>query len=187
MKIDSYEEVWRIWLESREKMKAYLQGRFQDKDLAEEVSQEVVLKLHRACCSDREIKNVNSWMYQIAHNAALDSLKKRKKDEQQIPEPDSEDPKLWQEMGPILDPIMKLLPEEQAAALRMADLEGRSQQEVADEQGISLTAAKSRIQRARKQVKEQIHTCCHLEFNQRGDLVDFEIKDSCGSLKHLKK
>jgi RNA polymerase sigma-70 factor (ECF subfamily) len=41
---------------------------------------------------------------------------------------------------------------------------------------ISLSGAKSRVQRGRAMVKEMLLDCCHFEFDQHGQVVDYGRK-----------
>ena len=61
--------------------------------------------------------------------------------------------------------------------MRLADLEGLDHQELADRTGVSLTAAKSRVQRARQHLREMILDCCRLERDARGGVVDYQTTD----------
>jgi RNA polymerase sigma-70 factor (ECF subfamily) len=79
------------------------------------------------------------------------------------------------------------LPEKYAIPLKMADIEGLKQQEIANKLGLSLTGAKSRIQRARKLLKEEIHTCFHTKECSSAGLTDFSLRQDCTPLKNLKE
>jgi RNA polymerase sigma-70 factor (ECF subfamily) len=80
-----------------------------------------------------------------------------------------------------LDPMMALLPEEDREVLRRADLEGLTQKELAARLGLSVTGAKSRVQRARKRLKEVLLGCCHVEMDRRGNAIDYTRKGrDCG-------
>lgn len=188
MKIEKYEQVWNIWNTSKEKLNAYVLSRFKNKELAEEVTQEVLLKIHKSCCSEKEINNLNSWLYQIAHNTSLDILKKeaKHKDLQQLTdnEPSSE---TWDELSTFLGPLISFLPEKYAIPLKMSDIEGIPQKEIAHKLGLGLSATKSRIQRARDQLKQEIKNCYKLEMDRNGTPINAELKDSCSPLKELKK
>ncbi|HMY75336.1 MAG TPA: sigma factor-like helix-turn-helix DNA-binding protein [Blastocatellia bacterium] len=56
----------------------------------------------------------------------------------------------------------------------MSELQGLTQQEIAQRQGISLSGAKSRVQRGRAKLKEVFQECCALEFDQRGKVSDYQ-------------
>jgi len=65
------------------------------------------------------------------------------------------------------------LPQKYAEALLLSDLEGLTQHEVAARLGLSLSGAKSRVQRARRLLREAFLRCCHFEFDRRGHIIDY--------------
>jgi RNA polymerase sigma-70 factor (ECF subfamily) len=71
------------------------------------------------------------------------------------------------------------LPDGYRDALVMADFEGRAQQEVADRLGLSLSGAKSRIQRARKMLGDALRACCDVEFGAEGRAVAYRRLETC--------
>jgi RNA polymerase sigma-70 factor, ECF subfamily len=58
----------------------------------------------------------------------------------------------------------------------MAEIEGRSQQDVADRLGLSLSGAKSRIQRGRAMLKDVLQRSCSFELDVRGRVMGCEPK-----------
>jgi RNA polymerase sigma-70 factor, ECF subfamily len=64
------------------------------------------------------------------------------------------------------------LPEPYREALVLTEFDGLSQQQLAERLGISLSGAKSRVQRGRQQLKEMLHECCTFEFDRRGKVID---------------
>lgn len=188
MKITEYQQVWNIWHKSKEKLYGYVLSRFGNIELAEDVTQEVLLKIHKSCCSKQEISNLNSWLYQIAHNAALDILKKEAKKREPIQIDENKDSATkWEELSLFLEPLIDFLPEKYAIPLKMADLEGIPQKHIALKLGLGLSATKSRIQRARVLLKQEIITCYHLKVDKNGVPIDINLKDTCSPLIELKK
>lgn len=53
------------------------------------------------------------------------------------------------------------------------DIKKVPQQIFADKKGISLSAAKSRVQRAREKIKKVLMNCCFFEFDVRGSVVNY--------------
>jgi len=189
MKIEKYQQASEIWLEFRDGLKGYIIKKTKNSELAEEINQQVLMKVINSCCSDVQIKNVRSWLFQIAHNTTIDNLKKQKKYvelEKEIEEQPNE--KTYSEIEPFVISLIGFLPEKYALPLKMSDIEGQKQQDVADKLGLSLTATKSRIQRARELLKKEILTCFHIddEKMKRG-LNDIKLKDSCEPLKDVLK
>ncbi|MFN0200337.1 MAG: sigma factor-like helix-turn-helix DNA-binding protein, partial [Bacteroidia bacterium] len=73
-------------------------------------------------------------------------------------------------------PDAQKIPYKYAEALILTDIKGLSQQELADKLGISLSGAKSRVQRGREKLKEMLMECCIFEFDARGQVVNYEPK-----------
>ena len=107
-----------------------------------------------------------SWLYRVANNAAIDGIRRRKRLSwlrlgalaQTREEPHAAD-----EHGRVperehVQAVLRTLPPENAAALLLHALEGYSYQEIADIQGCSLTAVRSRIARARAAFRETYTT-----------------------------
>ena len=69
--------------------------------------------------------------------------------------------------------MVEALPEPYREALVLTSYEGLSQKELAKRLGLSYSGAKSRVQRARERVKDMLMTCCHLEFDRRGTVIDY--------------
>ncbi|MGI9277180.1 MAG: sigma factor-like helix-turn-helix DNA-binding protein [Endozoicomonas sp.] len=82
-------------------------------------------------------------------------------------------------MAQCIEPLIEELPKKYRDPLLMAELEGMSQKQVAEKLGLSLSGAKSRIQRGRVQLREKITACCDIEVEQ-GWVADYRIKnESC--------
>ena len=64
------------------------------------------------------------------------------------------------------------LPDAYREAIVLTEFEGLTQKELADRLGISLSGAKSRVQRARGQLKQMLLGCCQFEFDRRGGIID---------------
>ena len=189
MKIEKYTQVSPLWIKYKSGLKYYILKKIKNEDIANDLSHEVVMKVYNSCCSGNEIKNIRSWMFQIAHNTVIDYLKKENKYTDEVTDiidPDEINP--YREVEELMKPLIKLLPDKYATPLQLADIQGLNQTEVAKKMNLSLTATKSRIQRARILLKEKIIECCNLEMNAKGNPISIEIKSSCKPLKeNLKK
>lgn len=183
-KIQKYKDVSSLWIEYKSGLKYYILKKIKNEDLADELSHEVLMKIYKSCCSGNEINNIRSWMYQIAHNTVIDHLKKENKFTEGVTERfESDINNIYEDAEKFVEPLIKLLPDKYALPLLMSDIEGINQIEVSRKMNLSLTATKSRIQRARKLLKEKIIECSNLEINAKGKPVSIEIKSDCKSLK----
>ncbi|WP_304509980.1 sigma-70 family RNA polymerase sigma factor [Anaerotignum sp.] len=188
-KINKFTDVSSLWSDYKNGLQFYILKRVKDKDIANDLSHEVLMKIYNSCCSNNEIKNVRSWMFQIAHNTTIDYLKKENKFTNEIPEIfEKDENNSYKEAEELIKPLIELLPEKYAVPLQLSDIENIKQAEVSKKINLSLTATKSRIQRARKLLKEKIIECSNLELDEKGNLLSIEIKQSCEPLRsHLKK
>ena len=191
MQITRHQDATTLWLAHHKQLQAYLTRRLGDAVLAEELTHRTLLKVIDSCCSGTELRNVKSWLYHIARNVMADHYRELTKTGAGPQDGNSEGDRamapteqdLWQQMARHLYPLLRLLPETYATPLRLADLEGLPQQEVAERLGLGLSATKSRIQRARVMLREQIAACSHLELDERGRPLDFAIRDDCACLQ----
>ncbi len=187
-KIEKHEEVSSLWIEYKSGLKYYILKKLKNEDLADELSHEVLMKVYNSCCSGNEIKNIRSWMYQIAHNTVIDYLKKENKFTNEVTEIfQIDENNTYEEAEEFVKPLIKLLPDKYAIPLLLSDIEGIHQMEVAKKINLSLTATKSRIQRARNLLKNKIIECSNLEINAKGNPISIEIKPDCKPLQSVKK
>ena len=59
----------------------------------------------------------------------------------------------------------------------LTEFEGLTQKAAAEHIGLSLSGMKSRVQRGRAQLRGKILECCHIEFDRRGGVADYEVLD----------
>lgn len=84
------------------------------------------------------------------------------------------------ELGECLERMLAELSAQDAEVLRLAELEGRPQRELAERWSLSASGAKSRVQRARRRLRERFLECCELERDGRGGVVDWRRRAGCG-------
>ncbi|MUP47513.1 sigma-70 family RNA polymerase sigma factor [Gramella sp. BOM4] len=189
MELNRYQDISEQWLAYKDALYNYILKIVKEPDTANSLSHEVLMKVYASCCSGREIRNLRSWLFQIAYNTCMDFFKKEGKNvdfQTEIREPEEEP--VYQEAAEFVEPLLGLIPSKYSAPLKLADIEGLKQQEVAEKLDLSLTATKSRIQRGRQLLKEKIMECMHIEVDGQGNLTSFNIKGTCQPLQdHVKK
>jgi len=70
--------------------------------------------------------------------------------------------------------VVSELPEKYRKAVHLVDIKGLPLKEVAKELNISLSGAKSRVQRGRKMIKEIILKCCEVNTDKYGNILDYK-------------
>ncbi len=182
-------DVPNLWQEHQKELKNFIYKRVKDREVTNDISQEVLLKIYNFCQRKSGIRNVRSWLFQIAQNTITDHFRKQAKfTDKEIPEKAVEDENLaFNDAVRYIIPMLEFLPEAYAVPLKLSDIDGMKQADIAKKLGLGLPATKSRIQRARQLLMEEFITCCHFEKDPTGNLLSFEIKDSCVPLQKIKK
>ncbi len=129
---------------------------------AQDAAQEVFLKAYRGLEGFRPDASLYTWLYRIAVNTCLDYMKKSRREAIKS-EPLTEDlpsdepfPEQLYESAEIHDFIqlaLQKLPEKLRAAIVLREIEELSYEEIAEVLRTSLGTVKSRISRAREQLR----------------------------------
>ena len=123
----------------------------------EEAVQDVFVQAWRNLDRFRGEAALFTWLYRIAVNEALMRRRRRRPVLEPLEDaPDRAQDEPDAELGAFLVARLRALPFEYRAPLVLRDVEGLSNQEVADVLGLSLAAAKSRIHRARMQIRAEL-------------------------------
>lgn len=69
-------DVPALWLEHKEALYYFILKRVPDESTAKDISQDVLLKVYNFCCCKSGVRNVRSWLFQIAHNTIADYYQK---------------------------------------------------------------------------------------------------------------
>jgi len=161
--------IEQIWKEYHTELHSFIQSRVGDPSIADDVLQEVFIRIISRIDTLKDSTKIQSWIYQIARNAIIDHYRAHKIVEE-LPETlaaEEVEPseKVRQEIESGLLPMIQSLPEPYGQAVMLSEIEGLTQKEVAKRQGLSLSGAKSRVQRGRAMLKEMLLECCHFEFD----------------------
>lgn len=177
-----------LYLEYENLLRGFVQKRVKDKDVSNDILQQVFLKVYSHCEQIPKVNNVKAWLYQITRNAVYDYFRSESKKavlestDELMADPDND---LQKEIADYIRPMIKMLPPMYAEPLELSDLEGIPQKEIAQKLGISLSGAKSRIQRGREKLRELFAECWQLELDGTGKLISMELKPGCFSLQQI--
>jgi RNA polymerase sigma-70 factor (ECF subfamily) len=180
MQTESAELVSQIWNDSRNRIKGFIAKRIDNKADVEDVLQDVFFKIHQRLGELKDPDKLYAWVFQIARNAIIDYYRGRKTAVDSSEEILSEiavepmEKDVEEEVLNWLEPMVEDLPEKYREALLLTDIRGLSQKDLSEKLDISLSGAKSRVQRAREKLKDALLDCCHLEFNRAGKVVEYQ-------------
>jgi RNA polymerase sigma-70 factor (ECF subfamily) len=172
-----------VWDNFTIQLRRFIGNRVRSESDAQDILQEVFIKIHRGIDKLEDQLKLQAWVYQITRNAIIDYY--RKSDEtveatDELPElatEQSNEDEIESEVAAWLRPMMEDLPEKYREALQLTEIQGLTQKELAELLNISISGAKSRVQRAREKLKGVLLECCHVEVDRRGKVVDWESKE----------
>jgi RNA polymerase sigma-70 factor (ECF subfamily) len=172
-----------LWERYSARLSAFIRSRVADSAEAEDILQEVFIRIHRNLCCQSDWNKPEGWIYQIARNLIIDHYRSRRA-LLEIPESFPAEPELPEEdpqaeLAFSLKELIDELPEPYRQALIFTEYKGLSQKQLAETLGISLSGAKSRVQRARDKLRDMLLSCCHFELDRRGRVLDY-YQRCCG-------
>ena len=147
-----------IWIEFGDRLRRFIYSKISDRDIVNDIIQDIFYKIHTNLHHLKNNSKLTSWLFQIARNAIIDYFREEKKAKELLKNMNKEDKYVKKTSTDILmycmTFFMSRLPEKYKEALVFTEFKGKSQIELAEKEGISVSAAKSRVQRARKQLRE---------------------------------
>lgn len=159
---------------------------------AEDLTQEVFLKISRGLKGFRGESPLSTWIYRIATTTALDWLRSRNIREEAGTDrllgeqgPEVEDRNIWtghkalppdqklirKEMNDCIRELIEKLPADYRTVIILSELEELKNRDIANILGISLEAAKIRLHRARAQLKKELEKHCSFYRDERNELA----------------
>lgn len=177
-----------IYDEFGEKVRHYLE-RMVGKNDAEDLAQEVFLKIDKALRDFKGKSSLSTWVYRIATNAALDKIKSRSYREQgetvtleeagdqieyacpQEASLSAEREAIRNEMNECIREFVDRLPADYRTVIVLSETRDLQNRQIADILGISLDAVKIRLHRARARLKAEFEAGCDFYHDEDGKLA----------------
>jgi len=167
-----------VWQELSGDLRRFIRRRVADDHTADDLLQDVFLRIHRNLPSLADADRLAAWVYQIARNILSDHYRRIGQPaplDDDVAETEADQPATcvcgaehW------LHELIGQLPEPYQTAVRLAEIEGLTQREIAERYGLSLPGAKSRVQRGRALLKEALDACCVFHADARGNVYDYD-------------
>ncbi|NIO16521.1 MAG: sigma-70 family RNA polymerase sigma factor [Deltaproteobacteria bacterium] len=158
---------------------------------ADDLTQEVFVKVSRGLSDFRGDAKLSTWVYRIATNVAMDRLRSMSAgpaiSKTSVSEEGKafEDRDLWtgekkpsmdrqmirEEMSECVHEFIDRLPESYRAVVLLSEVEGLKNREIAEVLGISLDTVKIRLHRGRSKLKEELESGCSFDRDEKDVLV----------------
>jgi RNA polymerase sigma-70 factor (ECF subfamily) len=161
---------------------------------AEDLSQDVFIKVERGLKNFRGESKLSTWIYRIATNTAVDRMRNPSfkyiasggftSEPIQKDDSDTEDKDLFtgekvestdqqfvrKEMNSCIRNFIENLPENYKTVVILSELEGLKNKEIAEILNLSLDTVKIRLHRARAQLRKKLESNCSFYRNEQNEL-----------------
>jgi RNA polymerase sigma-70 factor (ECF subfamily) len=190
-------EFQHIYDAFRPKIHRYL-ARLTGADEADDLTQEVFIKVNRGLKGFRGESKLSSWIYRIATNAALDLLRRPPQMTTEMSAVDTESEEesvrlrgkvsfddqqlIRKEMNACIRNVIKNLPEDYRTVIVLGELEEFKNHEIAEILQVSLDTVKIRLHRARKKLKKELENFCCFYRDER-NVLSCDLKSTIRQLK----
>jgi RNA polymerase sigma-70 factor (ECF subfamily) len=169
-----------IWRELSADLRRFILKRTSDESIADDILQDVFVKIHSRIDTLKDIRRLNGWIYQITRHAIIDYYR-TKKVAAELPETitslENSENSNEVDVLPCIEAMVERLPGKYRQAVILTTYQGLTQKEMGKKLGLSLSGAKSRAQRAREKLKDMLMECCDFELDRFGKIIDYEPKD----------
>ncbi|WNC69212.1 RNA polymerase sigma factor SigZ [Thalassotalea nanhaiensis] len=171
-----------IWKNFHQQLFNFINSKVNDPATAEDILQEVFIKVHKNIENLSSTDKLQSWLYQICRHAIIDYYRVKRLDTTDenleliiAPQQDNND---QEQLNRCIRALIADLPDKVSDILIESELKQSKQQAIADKHELSLAAVKSRIKRGREQLRTKLQACCDFEFKEHGPEAD--CKNNCG-------
>jgi RNA polymerase sigma-70 factor, ECF subfamily len=176
-------DITHIWSDFHKELKNYIVKIVKNKADADDILQEVFIKIIRNNEKVKLAENLRQYIYGIVRNVIGDYFRNKQRFNSDLEIPGA----FIEEDEPFLNatiadycvkPFINQLPEKYKVALQLTEFQDISQKDLAEKLNISYSGAKSRVQRGRDKLKKIILNCCAYQSDVYGNLMETE-KTNC--------
>jgi RNA polymerase sigma-70 factor (ECF subfamily) len=179
------------WSQHETELRRWLLARTPDKSEVDDLLQDVFIKTLRQGDRWPTVAQPRAWLFEVTRNTLIDHLRSA---HEHLPLPDDLDS--WPDQaGPAtaidalaqacLPRVLAELDPQDREAIDLCDLQGMAQADFARLKGLSLPAAKSRVQRARKRMRDRMTLACQVRLDAAGRVDDYvprvPLTDDCST------
>ncbi len=165
-----------IWKENHDQLLRFIKSRVDDPHTAEDILQDVFVKILSKIDTLKDSDKLKSWVYQITRNVIADhyrDMQKANKLADSRADEIEDEENAMKEAESWIGLYVQELPENYRQAVSLSELQGLSVAQVADQLNISYTNARARINRGRQALKKNLTDCCTFHVDVYGNVIDY--------------
>ena len=155
------------WTAHAAELRGWLRHRTGNPAVADDLLQDLFLRALRQGERFCNVHNARAWLFEVARNLLADQLRVAHPTVE-LPDDLMQETEDTEAVVALTDCLPRVMSE-----LSTHDLQGMAQADFARLKGLSLSAAKSRVQRARVRLHARMSQVCQVKINDQGVVSDF--------------
>lgn len=171
-------EAEATWRDMEARLRPFVARRVASAADADDVLQDVFVRLLRGLGDVRHEERLTGWMFQVARSAIADHHRARARHPlargegpERVAEPLEPEDDVAESLAPCVALFVALLPSPYREAITLTELEGVPQKDAAAMLGLSVSGMKSRVQRGRAKLLAMFERACTVELDARRRVV----------------
>lgn len=169
-----------LYEQFRKPLLRYITYKVNDRYVAEEILNDVFLKVSNSIATLEEKTKIQSWIYKIASNQIIDYYRKHKDILLDIEEnfivANNDADNVYKELECCLSSFLEQLPKQYSDSIKSVYFDELTQQEYAQKNNLNISTVKSHIKRGKESMKIFFEKCCEFEKDKFNNLADFSKK-----------
>ena len=163
------------WTDHEPELRGWLRHRLGNPSEADDILQDLFLKALRQGERFCSVQNARAWLFEVARNTLADHLRVARNT---VELPDdlvapTDETDTVDTLTACLPRVLSELSAQDREAITLCDLQGMAQADYARQKDLSLSAAKSRVQRARQRLRDRMTIACQVQIDVTGRVSDF--------------
>lgn len=153
-----------LWRGHQGNLRRFVRRRVSDPHDADDIVQDVFVRAQESLHQLEAEERAGAWLARIAANRIVDHYRARRRTEELPEDLAAEEPESdpIAELAPCVPEMIERLPATYRDSLRLSEIDGMPQRLVAQRMDLSLSGAKSRVQRGRVLLRQLIERCCRV-------------------------
>lgn len=153
---------------------------------AEDILQNTFIKAAANLDAANRPEKLHNWIFTVTRNSITDYYRKKSTSThvayeedatQDTPEEEYRD--VAKELDCCLMKFLKALPDEYRDILIDVELKGIKQKDLVEKYDLAYPSIRSRVQRGRDKLKGVLLNCCHIAWDNRGNVLEVRQKKGC--------
>lgn len=167
------------WKHHEAELRGWLRAHAPVASEVDDILQDVFIKTMKQGEGWSQVEHPRAWLFEVTRNTLTDRLRASHRsvplpdDMEDMPAPQPVTAAVDDMASVCLPRVLSELDAQDREIIELCDLGGMDQASYAQLKRLTLPAAKSRIQRARRRMRERMVSVCQVSFDSAGHVEDF--------------